>query len=408
MPGAASFAATGEGPCAVNIAFDDACAILAEDAVPLGVETAPLAGAGGRRLARPVLAGIDSPRRDVAAMDGYALGPPRGADGIFRSLGAIMAGDRAGHSVGPGEAYRVMTGAPVPAGAQRVAMIEYCDVNGADVTVARTSSGKLHIRRAGSDFRAGEILLEAGRLMTPAALVAAAGGDRSDLELWRRPSVAILATGNELAAPGKAAASCNAIPDSLSVAIAEFARLWGGVPQRFARAGDDAAAIALFCRDAEEDVVLILGGASRGDRDFSRTSLLEAGLVPRFSDVAIRPGKPLWYGRLGASHVLGLPGNPTAAMTAARLFLAPLLAGVGGACPADALGWRPMPAAAPVPANGPREAFLCAFAEGNHVRLLERQEASSQGLLPRMTRLARRPANACAAPAGTMLDVLDF
>lgn len=408
MAGPAFFDGGGRDACAADIGFDEALELLVSEIDPLGYETVAIAESGGRRLACPAIARIDSPRRDLAAMDGYALGPPGAVAESYRSLGCIVAGDRGGQVVGAGEAFRIMTGAPLPSGAERVAMIEYCDVDVDEVSTARLPAGKPHIRRTGSDFRAGDELLAEGTILSPAGLVAAAAGDNAWLELWRQPSLFILATGDELAAPGCAAATPGAIADSVTVAVAEFGRLWGGIPSKFERLGDDAETIARLCSAATEDVVLILGGASRGDRDFSRAALLGAGMVPCFADVAIRPGKPLWYGRLGAKHVIGLPGNPTAAMTVARLFLAPLLFGLGGGTPHEALAWRSMNAAAPVAANGPREAFLCARSENGRVAIFDRQEASAQGMLAKAELLVRRMSNAPGEPEGIALQVLDF
>ena len=393
--------------CHASLAFDDAIAILSSEAHAFGHESIALGAAAGRRLAEPVVARIDGPRWDCAAMDGYAL---RNCDldvGLrhFALRGEIVAGDDALIAVATGSTMLVMTGAPLPDGADRVVMIELCEENGGTVEIRAVPGGKPHVRRRGSDFTAGQTLLDKNRELTPVALVAAAAGDVSHVTLWRQPRVHIIATGDELVAPGEAASRAYRIPDSLTAAIALLSRQWGGLVVRETRTGDDPRAI----RDAfskDDDVTIIIGGASRGNRDFGRSALAPFGLRLLFADVAIKPGKPSWYGKVGEAHVLGLPGNPTAALTVARLFLAPLLAGLGGGEPGSALEWTRLPAAHDVERQAEREAFLIGDTVGGAARLLDRQEASAQLLLGQATILIRRPARAARSREGSLLPVL--
>ena len=229
-----------------------------------------------------------------------------------------------------------------------------------------------------------------------------------ELRVWRRPRVRLIATGDEIAAPGTAAALPHAIPDSLSIALAAFARNWGADIIATERAADDPAAIRAAARAAlgDADLLVIAGGASRGDRDHCRAALAALGLDIAFADLTIKPGKPVWFGRLGSLVVLGLPGNPTAALTVARLFLAPLLAGMMGRQPSEALAWEPRPLSAPAPRNGDRDAFLCADMAQDGVRLLDRQSAAGQGMLAQARYLVHRPAHAPAIHAGTPVPVL--
>ncbi|HWV61837.1 MAG TPA: molybdopterin molybdotransferase MoeA [Sphingopyxis sp.] len=397
----------GAAMCQASLVFDDAVAILSNAANALGHESVALGAAAGRRLAEPVVARIDGPRWDCAAMDGYALRDGDLAAGLrrFASLGEIVAGDVALTAVTPGSTMRVMTGAPLPDGADRVVMIEYCTKIGGMVEIRGDPGSKPHVRRRGSDFVAGQTLLNKGRELTPVALVAAAAGDVSHVTVWRRPRVHIIATGDELVPPGEAANRADRIPDSLTAAIALLSGQWGGCVVRETRIGDDPRAI----RDAfskEDDVTVIIGGASRGDRDFGRSALVPVGLRLLFADVAIKPGKPSWYGKVGEAHVLGLPGNPTAALTVARLFLAPLLTGLGGGEPRSALAWTHLRAAREVEAQGEREAFLIGDIVDGAALLLDRQEASAQNLLGQATILVRRPARAPRCAAGDALAVL--
>lgn len=395
--------------CAATLDFDAAQAILAAHALPLGSEHVPLAAAAGRLLAAPVVARIDSPRRACAAMDGYAL---RTADLVsgapLRVTGARYAGAGDAGAIAPGEAMRVMTGAPLPAGADRVVMIERCEAAGDRLRAVPHPGERPHVRPRASDFACGTHLLERGARLDPFALVAAAAADVGAVTVWRRPRVRIVATGDEIAAPGSATAAPHLIPDSLSLALGAFCAQWGAAEVQRVRIPDDPAAIrsAALAALGDSDVLVLAGGAARGDRDHCRGALHALGLELAFADLAIKPGKPVWFGRLGALAILGLPGNPTAALTVARLFLAPLLAGLGGSLPASALRWTMRPAASPVAANGPRGAFLCASDADGSVHVPDRQEASGQALLARADMLVRRPPNAPALDPGMPVPAL--
>ena len=397
--------------CAATLDFDTAQAILAAHALPLGTEHLPLDAAAGRLLAAPVIARIDAPRRDCAAMDGYAL---RTADLLsgtpLRVTGTRYAGGEETGAIGPGDAIRVMTGAPLPEGADRVVMIERCDMTGDRLYATPYPGERAHVRPRASDFACGTPLLQSGARLDPFALVTAAAADVAAVTVWRRPRVRIVATGDEIAAPGSARTALHLIPDSLSLALAAFCNQWGAADIGRMRVPDDPAAIrsAALTALGDSDVLVLAGGAARGDRDHCRSALQPLGLDLAFADLAFNPGKPVWFGQLGALAVLGLPGNPTAALTVARLFLAPLLAGLGARAPASALRWRMRKVAAPVAANGPREAFLCASEENDLARVVDRQEASGQALLAHADLLVRRVANSPSIDAGTPVPTLSL
>ncbi|SEH19248.1 molybdopterin molybdochelatase [Sphingopyxis sp. YR583] len=383
---------------------------MAAQAAPLGREFAALATVGGRRLAAPVVAGIDAPRRDCAAMDGYAV---RSADlvaGItrFREAGTSFAGTATMGELRRGDAWRIMTGAALPDGADRVVMIERCQAWAEGIEVDADPAGKPHVRLQGSDFRAGDVLLHPGALLTPAALVAAAAADVGRVELWRQPNVLLLSTGDEIAAPGTARSRSHLVPDSLGAAIAHLCRSAGAVAPSLLRVGDAPDLIAGACAATDCDVIVVIGGASRGDRDHGRAALASIGLDMAFADVAMKPGKPAWYGRLDTRHVIGLPGNPTAALTVARLFLVPLITGLSGGNAKSALRWRMLGTRTPLQANGPRESFLCAEECIDGVAVFGDQDASGQRRLARSTSLVRRPANAPAIASGSQVPTLDL
>ncbi len=325
--------------------FDAAIARMALVAAPLGQERVALADAAGRILARPVLARLDSPRAALAAMDGYAVSGTQASR--LKVIGDSFPARPFRGSIGAGEAVRIFTGAPVPEGADRVIVQELAVRHGDEVAIP-AADGRRHVRQRASDFAAGEALLSAGRRLDARGMLVAAAADAATLTVWRQPRVFILATGDELSRPGLASGGALSIPDSTSLAIAALATEWGATISGSALVPDDmdtieAQALAAM---AEADVLIVTGGASVGDRDFSRGALGALGLDRVFAGVAIKPGKPVWHGRVGGTQVLGLPGNPTAALVTARLFLAPLVlpahrqTGRGGTRLAAGGAWR--------------------------------------------------------------------
>lgn len=397
-------------PCGASLRFDAAQAILAALAQPLGIERVPLAKAGRRVLAEPVCAAMDIPSRDLAAMDGFAVRETDLAAGLrrFAVIGAAYPGAPFDGAVGQGEAARIMTGAPIPAGADRVLMRELVTATDSTVTLDSPVPAKPHVRTRGSDTAAGTVVLPAGRLLDPRALVVAAAADAASLTVWRTPRVRVIATGDELVPAGEAQAS-GGVPDSLSEAVLLMARQWGAKPLGAVQVRDDPALLTAAAETAlaDGDVLVLCGGASRGDRDFAKAALIPLGLELVFVDVAIKPGKPAWLGRVGPKLVLGLPGNPTAAMTVARLFLAPLLTALGGRGVRPALRWEPMPLVEGITA-GDREAFLCAERLDEGVRVLARQSASAQCMLALADTLVRLPDGAGTLPVGTRVETLRF
>jgi len=397
-------------PCGASLRFDAAQTILAALAQPLGTERVPLARAGRRVLAEPVCAAMDIPSRDLAAMDGFAVREADLVAGLrrFAVVGTAYPGAPFDGTVGQGEAARIMTGAPMPAGADRVLMRELVTAADSTITLDSPVPAKPHVRMRGSDTAAGTIVLPAGRLLDPRALVVAAAAYAAVLTVWRTPRVRVIATGDELVPAGEAQAS-GGVPDSLSEAVLLMARQWGARPLGAAQVRDDPALLTAAAETAlaDSDVLVLCGGASRGDRDFAKVALVPLGLELVFADIAIKPGKPVWLGRVGAKLVLGLPGNPTAAMTVARLFLAPLLTALGGRGVAPALRWEPMPLVEDL-IVGDREAFLCAERLDEGVRVLARQSASAQCMLALADTLVRLPAGAGTLSAGTRVETLRF
>ena len=388
------------------IGFDEAAFLVAEAARPLGTERIPLDQARKRILAAPVAAEVDSPPADVSAMDGYAV---RDADlpGRLRVAGESFAGSPDEAPLEPGACIRIFTGAPVPEGADRVVIQEEARREGESAIFDRPGPAR-HIRRRGSDFARGTVLLEPGRPLDARALVAAAGADLAEVEAWRRPRLVIIGTGDELVAPGSARGTPGAIPESVSLGIATFAEEWGAEVVARRRLADDLPLLERAAAEALEsaDLVVVTGGASVGERDHAKAMFAPSALELIFSKVAIKPGKPVWLGRAGGRLVLGLPGNPNSALVTARLLLAPLIHGLTGRPPM--LPWRQAKLAADLPATGSRETFTRAVAAGGAVRPLANQDSGAQSTLAAADRLIRRAAGAPAAAAGETVEVIDF
>jgi len=394
------------------IAFDEAIGLIRSVATPLETEVVALAEAAGRVLALPVTAEIDSPRSDVSAMDGYAV---REQDlnhfpVSLQLVGGSYAGSGWSGSVEAGTCVRIFTGAPVPDSADRVVIQEYVrSVDNVAVIDERPESAR-HIRARGSDFFQGEELLSAGRLLDPRALVTAAGADVAEVEVYRRPRVHILSTGDELAEPGTARERADAIPESVSFGVAALAAQWGAECIGRTRVCDELAAMqALACAAIDDaDLVVVTGGASVGEKDFAKAMFEPLGLHLVFSKVSIKPGKPVWLGRAGEKLVIGLPGNPTSALVTARLFLAPLLAALTGRPADEALRWRTVPLGSPLGPCGSRETFHRARWVGDRAEILAFQDSSSQKALAEAELLVRQYADSRALEPGSQVEGLDF
>ena len=394
------------------ISFDEALELVRSVAEPLGSETVAVVEAAGRVIAMPVVAQIDSPRSDVSAMDGYAV---RSEDlarlpAALKISGQSFAGAGWHGEVDSGACVRIFTGAPLPAGADRVVMQETVRREGDLAIIEEPQGTALHIRRCGSDFAAGEELVAVGRLLDPRTIVAAVGADLAELQVYRRPRLIILSTGDELAEPGTARAKVDAIPESVSFGVAALACQWGADCIGRTRLRDDLASMQSAATSAIDaaDIIVVTGGASVGEKDFAKIMFEPLGLDLIFSKVSIKPGKPVWLGRAREKLVVGLPGNPTSALVTARLLLVPLLAGMTGQPVQRGLAWRKAPLATPLGACGARETFHRARLANGAAEVLSFQDSSAQKALAQADLIVRQGANTPALDAGEAVDVLDF
>lgn len=395
------------------ISLDEAVSRISAQAQPLGIETIDVQSAFGRVLGLPLTAAIDSPRTAVSAMDGFAV-----HDADIQRPNARLAVSQeifAGVSETPaalerGTCARIFTGAPTPDGADRVVIQEDVERIGDEAVFSGPAGARRNIRPAGADFRAGAQLLDAGRLLDHRSIVTAAAADRATIAVYRRPTILVVSTGDELVAPGRAADQPGKIPESLSLGVEALAAQWGGDVLGRLRLADDPDALRLAAMRCLEraDLTVVTGGASVGDRDFAKQMFEGADVEMQFSKVAIKPGKPVWFARVNNRLVLGLPGNPTSAMVTARLFLAPLVAGLAGRSPQSALAWRDMVLAADLDASGDRETLERGKVEAEGVRSLSDQDSASQRALAMADVLIRRPPGDDARQAGAQVSVLDF
>ena len=386
-----------------------ALALMLAEVSPLPGQPVPVALADGRWLLKDVAATRDQPPFDASAMDGWAV---RSADvetaASLIIVGESAAGRRADVVLQGGETVRIFTGAPLPEGADRVIMQEDAERRG-DLLDCGASAGSDHVRARGCDFREGETLLSAGERLNPWRLALAASAGVGSLHCGSRPRVAILATGDELVEPGDPAGA-DQIYNSGAPSLGAFVVRHGGEAVLLAVAGDSEAAITEATAGVAFDIFVTIGGASVGDHDLVKPALKSQGAVLHVEGVAMRPGKPVWFGVLADGRpVLGLPGNPASALVCAELFLAPLLARLQGGQAEDRFETAVL--ATDLPANGPRDHYVRAHSiagpDGTRrVTPFANQDSSLVTIMAAANALIRRLPNAPAVSAGGIVSVL--
>jgi len=392
---------------------DEALRRLLDGATALDTETVPLADAAGRALSADVTARRTQPPFDASAMDGYAV---RAVDAAgvpvrLKLVGEAPAGRRFAGAVGTGEAVRIFTGAPLPEGADAIVIQENARrLDAVTVEIVEPAEKGRHIRRRGLDFAEGDVLLRAGRLLDAAALSLAASGNHPNLPVFRRPRLAIIATGDELVAPG-AAPGDDQIVSSNAPGVAAVARQWGADVSDLGIVADRPEAVADALTEARRlgaDVVVTLGGASVGDHDLVRDVLMANGVTMGFWKIAMRPGKPLMFGTAGNTRFLGLPGNPVASLVCSHLFVAPLVARLAGR--PHRYDLRPARLGRAVAANDLRQDYVRAVVaetpDGLVATPFDIQDSSMLRVLADANGLLVRPPFDTAAPKGAPCTVL--
>jgi molybdopterin molybdotransferase len=378
---------------------------------PTPAEIVPLAAAWGRVSAAPVKARLTQPPRDVSAMDGYAL---RAADGVTGARLRVVGTSPAGHpwqgTVGRGEVARIFTGSVIPDGADAILLQEDTSRDGDLVTVNEGVRVGRHIRRAGQDFFAGDVLVSADKRLNARDIGLIAAGNHPWVSVRRSPRVAILATGDEIALPGEPIPA-GGIVSSNSHALGALVRACGGEPMVLPVAPDDKSAIAATA-DAVEgmDLLITTGGASVGEHDLVQDALKGRGMQLDFWQIAMRPGKPLMHGRLGRVPMLGLPGNPVSALVTGILFVLPAIERLSG-LPGDPPSVTTAMLGAPLEPNDHRADHLRARLERRDDGTLvatafSRQDSAMLRLLTLADALILRPPHAPALGAGAEVPII--
>lgn len=380
---------------------------------PLETERVPLESASGRVLAEDLAARVTQPPFDASAMDGFAV---RAKDvavlpATLRLIGVSAAGTGFDGEVGEGETVRIFTGAPVPQGADTIVIQEDAEQSHGVVTAKKVEL-HAHIRPRGQDFKEGESLLTGGTRLGPCELMLAAAMNHAEVPVRRKPKVAILATGDEVVPVGSELGK-DQIVSSVPIGLATLIEKAGGQAMQLGIAKDDPKSLVTLARaGSAADVLVTVGGASVGERDLVASALKSEGLEIDFWKIAMRPGKPLLYGRLGHQRVLSLPGNPVSAVITAHVFLVPMLQAMLG------LTTRALPLPEAVlgealAANGPREHYMRARSEWREdgtrvVRPLPSQDSSLVAELARADCLIVRAPHAAPLAAGERVGIIPF
>jgi molybdopterin molybdotransferase len=391
------------------IAVDEAVARIVSALSPVGIETVAIGDAVGRVLVQDVRAKANQPPDAVSSMDGYAVQASDAAAGaVLRVIGTAPAGHPFAGVVGAGEAVRVFTGGAVPNGADAIVIQEDTSAEGNRVVIAEAAEPGRYIRPAGLDFKAGEVLAAAGKRLTARDLSLIAAGDVAQVAVRRRPRVVFVATGDELSRPG-APRKAGGIVASSGYALAAMISAWGGEAVDLGILPDTADAVAgIADKAAGADLVVTLGGASVGDHDLVQSALRPRGFALDFWKIAMRPGKPLIFGRLGETPLLGLPGNPVSTLVCATLFLKPALAAMLGLQDTSAIVTARL--ANDLKENDSRQDYLRARIERRDgeafVDAFSVQDSSMLGVFARADGLIIRAPRAPAARAGETVEVL--
>lgn len=397
------------------LAIEAARKIIIETAAPLPAETVALDALPGRIAAEDIRAAITQPPFRASAMDGYAVRfeDVHQVGAKLQVVGEIAAGSSVSPIIGPGEAARIFTGGALPDGADHVVIQEDVARDGDTITVKRDQKEAKNIRAAGLDFETGQTLARRNQRLNDVHASLFAAANLASVSVYKRPRVAFFANGDELVEPGTSLAP-GQIVNSNHYALCSIALRWGAQASYAGRARDTIDDVkARYEAAAGAHVILPLGGASVGDYDFAKKAFAELGGRLLFENVAIKPGKPVWFGKLDDAYVLGLPGNPASALVCAVVFLKPLAQAMQGLSPRPALPVRPARLAAPLDKNGARPALLRAkvyLGEDGALRAEAHKKQDSALLKPfaESTGFIFRKAGAPASGAGDVCEVLLF
>ncbi|MHB0934840.1 MAG: molybdopterin molybdotransferase MoeA [Armatimonadota bacterium] len=402
------------------IPFEDALSLVLSHAKPLETISVPLDRAFGHCLAELITARMDLPRFDNSAMDGFGVkladvsGASEEAPARLWLASVVRAGDEAGGELAPGTAVKILTGAPVPAGVEAVVMREYCHEEDGQVLVSRSVKPGENIRRRGEEFRQGDLALPAGLRLNPAGIGLLATLGYTEVPVHRKPRVAVVVTGSELVAPG-GELHPGQIYDSNSYILAATLHAMGIDDCRLASAEDTPEAIrAQFAAALEwADVVITVGGVSVGDYDFVKEVSESLDIQAHCWKVAIKPGKPFFFGTRGGRLVCGLPGNPVSALLTFYKLVRPALLRLMGESATEPLALIAT-LTAPINKKAGRLEFVRGIASVRDGRLLVTpttgQDSHMLGGFAQANCLIRfpKPAESCAAGEEITIELLDW
>jgi molybdopterin molybdotransferase len=393
------------------LTIEQALANIRAGVKPVATNEVFISDALGRVLAEDVIATVSHPPQAVSAMDGYAV---RAADvaavpAILTQIGEAAAGHVFDGSVGPGQCTRIFTGGALPKGADCVVIQEDTDASGAAITIKESSEPGDWVRPEGLDFKAGTVLLQAGRVLSARDLGVAAAAGATWVRVRRKPRIAVLSTGDEIVMPG-APRRADQIVSSNSVALVAYATVLGAEGVSIGIAADKPESLRERLRDAAGyDMLVTSGGASVGDHDLVQSVFGDEGMELGFYKIAMRPGKPLIFGHIGEMVMLGLPGNPVSTGVTAAIFLRAAVEAMLGLAPtplyqAARLGCDLGP-------NGKRLDFMRASLTGSEddlptVTPFDRQDSSMMALFADADCLLMREIGAPAAKAGDIVKIV--
>ncbi|WP_293446876.1 gephyrin-like molybdotransferase Glp [Planktotalea sp.] len=387
------------------ISVDDALAQLFALVTPLVIEEIALKDATGRVLAKPVAALRDQPPFPASAMDGYAICSADYVAGqTLTIMGEAAAGSRYDGTVRAGQAVRIFTGAPVPRGADWVAIQENVDASGDQITIRETTETKSFVRAAGTDFKVGQTL-DAPQILTPNLIALLASMNIAHVPVTRRPDIALISTGTELVMPGETPSDDQIIASNTFGLNAMLEQL-GAIVRILPIAHDTLPALRTAFEMAKgADLIITIGGASVGDHDLVGGVAADLGMDQSFYKVAMRPGKPLMAGKLGDAMMIGLPGNPVSAMVCGTVFVMPVVRTMLG------LGKHATPHQTAslkedIPSNGPRAHYMRAAITDGKIAPFERQDSALLSVLAQANALLLRPPNDPARRAGDKVSFI--
>ena len=398
------------------LSVDEALKRILKDAPPLATEPVDLAHAHMRLLRQDLKARLTQPPFDASSMDGYGVRAEDVTDVpvTLEVIGESAAGHGTDKTLSSGEAVRIFTGAPLPKGADCVIMQENTKRDGAKVHILCAAERGNFIRPRGFDFKEGACLIEKGRPLTARDLALAAAMGHGNVTVSRRPKVAIVATGDELVLPGEPLGPDQIIASN-AYALVPMIKNAGGIAEIRDIARDTTKSLdACISRAADADILLTIGGASVGDNDLVHDALAARGFELDFWKIAMRPGKPLMFGKLGNQYVLGLPGNPVSSYVCGLVFLVPLLQSLlGHGQPVPQLKTARL--ANDIEANGPRQHYMRGkfqdfeLGDGQKtvgVSAYSNQDSARLALLHQADCLIVREVNAPALEAGALVQIL--